>query len=140
MLVSDLVGECGTRHGATGHNNGSNSAAQAGGPSWFKAAVGRAGGSREVAEVGLMSSTSHGVCEVWNGEAIVWATNSPGIAEILYFGDGADGQGGSWLFALATTIEIGILKDAKEMRKHSQTKANKVAPPRITPPPRVRGR
>ncbi|KAI5809186.1 hypothetical protein BZA77DRAFT_348057 [Pyronema omphalodes] len=55
------------------------------GPSWLRALVGRARETRATAEVELMSSTSHEVCEIWNGEAIVRVIGTPTIVELLYF-------------------------------------------------------
>ncbi|CAZ85709.1 unnamed protein product [Tuber melanosporum] len=92
------------------------SAVRVGGPNWLKAVVGRARGSRAVAEVELMSSTSHEVCELWNGEAIVRVMGSPEVAEILYFKDGTDGQGGPRFLTLEAAKENGILRNTKERR------------------------
>lgn len=47
------------------------SAIRVGGPVWLKAIVGRAMENRTAAEVELMSSTSHEVSELWNGQKIV---------------------------------------------------------------------
>ena len=46
-------------------------AIRVGGPSWLRAVVGRARENRATVEVELMSSTSHEVCELWNGHGIV---------------------------------------------------------------------
>ncbi|CAZ86102.1 unnamed protein product [Tuber melanosporum] len=97
------------------------SAVRAGGPGWLKAVVGRARESRAVAEVELMSSTSHEVCELWNGEAIVRVMGSTKFAEILYFQDGADGKGGSKFFTLEAAKENGILINAKKRREDRPT-------------------
>ncbi|CUS14874.1 unnamed protein product, partial [Tuber aestivum] len=53
------------------------SAVRVAGPNWLKAVVGRARESGAVAEMELMSSTSHEVCELWNGQAIVRVMGSP---------------------------------------------------------------
>ncbi|KAG0135860.1 hypothetical protein HOY82DRAFT_115539 [Tuber indicum] len=92
------------------------SAIRVGGPGWLKAVVGRARESRAVAEVELMSSTSHEVCELWNGEAIVRVMGSPKIAEILYFPDGVDGQNGSRFITFEGAVEKGILRNVKESK------------------------
>lgn len=42
-------------------------AIRVGGPSWARAVVGRARETRAAAELELMSSTSHEVCELFNG-------------------------------------------------------------------------
>ncbi|KAI5806866.1 hypothetical protein BZA77DRAFT_229411, partial [Pyronema omphalodes] len=61
------------------------SAVRVGGPSWLRTLVGRARETRAAAEVELMSSTSHEVCEIWNGDAIVRVMGTPEIVELLYF-------------------------------------------------------
>jgi hypothetical protein len=59
-------------------------AIRVGGPTWLKAVVGRARETRASAEVELMSSTSHEVCELWNGEAIVRTMGEPIVQQIVY--------------------------------------------------------
>ncbi|KAG0643607.1 hypothetical protein HOY80DRAFT_343704 [Tuber brumale] len=86
------------------------SAVRVGGPGWLKAVVGRARESRAVAEVELMSSTSHEVCELWNGEAIVRVMGSPKVAELLCFPDGVGGQGGLRFFTFDAAVKKGILR------------------------------
>ncbi|CAZ85708.1 unnamed protein product [Tuber melanosporum] len=92
------------------------SAVRVGGPNWLKAIVGRARESRAVAEVELMSSTSHEVCELWNGEAIVRVMGSPEVAEILYFEDETDGQGGPRFLTLEAAKVAGILENVEELK------------------------
>ncbi|CUS14875.1 unnamed protein product, partial [Tuber aestivum] len=75
------------------------------GPIWLKAVVGRARESGAAAEMELMSSTSHQVCELWNGEAIVRVMGSPEIAEILYFEEETVPRGKSRLFTFETATE-----------------------------------
>ncbi|KAF8248677.1 hypothetical protein K440DRAFT_546484, partial [Wilcoxina mikolae CBS 423.85] len=60
------------------------SAIRVGGPSWLKAVVGRARENRATVEVELMSSTSHEVCELWNGQGIVRTLGRPKVQQILY--------------------------------------------------------
>ncbi|KAI5842024.1 hypothetical protein BZA05DRAFT_319814, partial [Tricharina praecox] len=60
-------------------------AIRVGGPSWLRGIIGRARETRAAAEVELMSSTSHEVCEIWNGDAIVRVMGSPQIQQLLYF-------------------------------------------------------
>ncbi|KAF8253432.1 hypothetical protein K440DRAFT_642386 [Wilcoxina mikolae CBS 423.85] len=60
-------------------------AVRVGGPSWLRNLVGRARETRAAAEVELMSSTSHEVCEIWNGDAIVRVMGSPQIQQFLFF-------------------------------------------------------
>ncbi|KAF8533084.1 hypothetical protein BDD12DRAFT_696580, partial [Trichophaea hybrida] len=59
-------------------------AIRVGGPSWLKTVVGRAREPQGFAELELMSSTSHEVCELWNGEAIVRVMGSPLVQELFY--------------------------------------------------------
>lgn len=62
-------------------------AIRVGGPIWLKAVIGRARENNAAAEVELMSSTSHDVCELWNGQSIVRLMGSPPILEIIYLHD-----------------------------------------------------
>ncbi|KAG0636074.1 hypothetical protein HOY80DRAFT_1090205 [Tuber brumale] len=103
------------------------SSIRVGGPNWLKAVVGRARESRAVAEVELMSSTSHEVCELWNGEAIVRVMGSPKIAEILYFQDGVDGHGGPRFITFEAAVKKGILRKAKERRRGLLTRVQGTA-------------
>lgn len=57
------------------------------GPVWLKAVIGRARENNAAAEVELMSSTSHDVCELWNGQSIVRMMGSPSILEVIYLHD-----------------------------------------------------
>ncbi|KAF8460814.1 hypothetical protein BDZ91DRAFT_831923, partial [Kalaharituber pfeilii] len=59
------------------------SAIRVGGPNWMKATIGRARESRGIVEVELMSSTSHDVCELWNGSQIVRVMGFAPIKQIL---------------------------------------------------------
>lgn len=54
-----------------------------GGPNWMKAVIGRARENRAIAEIELMSSTSHEVCELWNGQQIVRIMGAPPIRELV---------------------------------------------------------
>ncbi|KAF8242056.1 hypothetical protein K440DRAFT_169917 [Wilcoxina mikolae CBS 423.85] len=60
-------------------------AVRVGGASWLKSLIGRARETRAAAEVELMSSTSHEVCEIWNGDAIVRVMGTPDIEQFIYF-------------------------------------------------------
>ncbi|KAF4436576.1 ankyrin repeat protein [Fusarium austroafricanum] len=53
------------------------------GPSWLKAIIGRARESRAIPEAELMSSTSHEVCELWNGHEIVRVMGKGPIREFI---------------------------------------------------------
>jgi hypothetical protein len=58
-------------------------AIRVGGPSWLKAAVGRARENLAVSEAELMSSTSKEVCEVWNGQEVVRCMGLAPVAELI---------------------------------------------------------
>lgn len=58
-------------------------AIRVGGPTWLKAIIGRARESRAVVEAELMSSTSHEVCELWNGQQIVRVMGRGPIREFI---------------------------------------------------------
>jgi len=60
-------------------------AIRAGGPNWLKAAIGRARETRALVEAEVMSSTSHEVSEVWNGQTLVRTSGMPQILEVIYF-------------------------------------------------------
>lgn len=64
-------------------------AIRVGGPGWLKAIVGRARENRAMAEVELMSSTSHEVCELWNGKNVVRILGAPEVRELIYIEPGA---------------------------------------------------
>lgn len=68
------------------------SAIRVGGPSWLKAAIGRARENLAVAEVDLMSSTSTEVCELWNGHEIVRSLGSAPVREFICFSPAVAGD------------------------------------------------
>lgn len=59
-------------------------AIRVGGPSWLKAMIGRARETLASAEAELMTSTSHEVCELWNGSLVKVKGTAP-IQELLFF-------------------------------------------------------
>ena len=59
-------------------------AIRVGGPAWLRAVIGRARENRGTVELQLMSSTSHEVCELWNGHGIVRTMGKPQVQEIIY--------------------------------------------------------
>lgn len=50
----------------------------------MKAVIGRARENRATVELELLSSTSHEVCELWNGSGVVRSMGEPQIREIIY--------------------------------------------------------
>jgi len=81
-------------------------AIRVGGPNWLKAIIGRARESRGAAEMELMSSTSHDVCELWNGTQIVRVMGSTSMFQILHFPGNNDKCG---LFTLEEAIDDNLL-------------------------------
>ncbi|EJT69327.1 hypothetical protein GGTG_12946 [Gaeumannomyces tritici R3-111a-1] len=67
-------------------------AIRVGGPSWLKAIIGRARESRAVIESELMSSTSHEVCELWNGQQIVRVMGKGPILEFIILSGKGSGE------------------------------------------------
>jgi len=84
-------------------------AIRVGGPVWLKAVIGRARESRGLAEVELMSSTSHDVCELWNGRHIVRVLGTSPIKEILFFPGLAHNED-CGLYTLAKAREKGLIR------------------------------
>jgi hypothetical protein len=60
-------------------------AVRVGGPPWLKAVIGRARENRASAELDLMSSTSHEVCELWNGAGLVRTMGKGMVKQIIFF-------------------------------------------------------
>lgn len=56
------------------------------GPRWLNAVIGRARENRAIAEQELMSSASHEVCEMWNGQQLVRIPGAPEIRELIHIG------------------------------------------------------
>jgi hypothetical protein len=55
--------------------------------------VGRARENKATAEIELMSSTSHEVGELWNGQTIVRTLGSPEIQQLVFLEDSNDETG-----------------------------------------------
>jgi len=51
----------------------------------MRAVIGRARENRATVELELMSSTSHEVCELWNGQGLVRTMGRPEVQQIIYF-------------------------------------------------------
>lgn len=85
------------------------------GPTWMKAIIGRARESRGLAEVELLSSTSHDVCELWNGRQIVRVLGSAPVKQLLCFPDHLveDEHG---LYTLEEAVHKGLMIAVKGKR------------------------
>jgi len=88
-------------------------AIRVGGPQWLRAVIGRARENRAAPEVELMSSTSHEVCELWNGQAVVRMVGKPEIQQLVYIEEPEDKHGREdWfgIYTVAAATERGYLK------------------------------
>ena len=54
---------------------------------WMRAVIGRARENRATVELELMSSTSHDMCEIWNGHGIIRTMGAPEVKQIIYLED-----------------------------------------------------
>lgn len=84
-------------------------AIRVGGPLWLRAVVGRARENRAAVEVELMTSTSHGVCELWNGQGVVRSMGTPEVQQIIYL-DTMKNDGDTFgLHTVETAMDAGLL-------------------------------
>jgi hypothetical protein len=81
------------------------------GYSWLKAVIGRAMENRSSAELEFMSSTSHEVCELWNGERIIRTTGKGVVKQIVYLEGRGDPEKDCFLFALTLGKEMKHMKE-----------------------------
>jgi hypothetical protein len=86
-----------------------------GGPSWLKATIGRARENRAIPEVELMSSTSHEVCELWNGDAVVRTLGRPQVKQLVLLPRGeayeiSKDEVTFGLFTLGEAEEKGVMR------------------------------
>lgn len=95
-------------------------AIRVGGPSWLKAIIGRARENRALAEVEIMSSTSHEVCELWNGKNVVRLMGAPAIKELVHFG-GDHGSEDCGLYTLGGIKNKPFVKQESKLN-HAQVK------------------
>ena len=92
-------------------------AIRVGGPSWLRAAVGRARENRATVEMELMSSTSHEVCELWNGEGIVRTMGKPEVQQIIYL-RGQEDEDTFGLHTVESAMKAGLLKAERTYVRH----------------------
>ena len=92
-------------------------AIRVGGPSWLKAVVGRARENIAAVEMELMSSTSHEVCELWNGQGIVRAMGRPEVRQIIYFED-QKGEDTFGLHTVESAMKASLLRDESTYVRH----------------------
>jgi hypothetical protein len=85
-------------------------AIRVGGYPWLKAVIGRAKENRSSAELEFMSSTSHEVCELWNGEGIIRTTGKGIVKQIVYLEGCGEPEKDCFLFTLTAAKEEGHMK------------------------------
>ncbi|KAI5813867.1 hypothetical protein BZA77DRAFT_267852, partial [Pyronema omphalodes] len=81
-----------------------------GGPSWLKALIGRARENTATAELELMSSTSHDVGELWNGQTIVRTLGSPEVKQLIFVENGESIDSCFGLYTVETAEEIDLIR------------------------------
>lgn len=102
------------------------------GPGWLKTIIGRARENRAMAEVELMSSTSHEVCELWNGQNVVRIMGAPDIRQLIYFSPGEATNHTGSLFTLEGRDRKKFLH--KPSRSNHTGRKSKFAVVNVTPP------
>jgi hypothetical protein len=90
-------------------------AIRVGGPPWLRAIIGRARENRAAPEVELMSSTSHEVCELWNGEAVVRMVGRPEIQQLVFL-DGCEDEEELGIYSVAAAEKQGYLVRKRMMK------------------------
>ena len=76
---------------------------------WMRSVIGRARENRAAAEIEFLSSTSHEVCELWNGNSIVRTMGRPLVAQIVIV---EKEMGNSETLGLYTLDDIGEIMEA----------------------------
>ena len=85
------------------------SAIRVGGPSWLRAVIGRARENRAMVEVELMSSTSHEVCELWNGQGIIRTMGKAEVQQIVYLEEFQADEETFGLYTVESALKDGYL-------------------------------
>lgn len=84
-------------------------AIRVGGPPFLKAMIGRARENRASAELDFMSSTSHEVSELWNGDGIIRTMGKGQVAQILFLMD-REGDTNHGLYTLSLAKNDKLMK------------------------------
>jgi hypothetical protein len=85
-------------------------AIRVGGPPRLKALIGRARENRASAELDFMSSTSHEVCELWNGDGIIRTMGNGKVNQILFLEDHKDDDKNFGLYTLSLAKHEGLME------------------------------
>ncbi|KAF8246995.1 hypothetical protein K440DRAFT_521009, partial [Wilcoxina mikolae CBS 423.85] len=108
-------------------------AIRVGSPSWLRAVVGRARENIATVELELMSSTSHEVCELWNGQGIVRTTGRPEVQQIIYLED-QKGEDTFGLHTVESAMKAGLLRAERTYIEYLGKSAFNGDPPPDTAP------
>ncbi|KAI5789256.1 hypothetical protein FPQ18DRAFT_411686, partial [Pyronema domesticum] len=84
-------------------------AIRVGGPPWLKILIGRVCENPVTVEVELMSSTSHEVCELWNGQGVVRTMGRSEIQQIIYI-ESAKGPETFGLHTMESAFKASLLE------------------------------
>ena len=71
----------------------------------MRAVIGRARENRATVELEFMSSTSHEVCELWNGQGLVRTMGRPEVQQIIYLDEMRDDPETFGLYTMETARE-----------------------------------
>ncbi|KAI5779885.1 hypothetical protein DFH27DRAFT_489087 [Peziza echinospora] len=85
-------------------------AIRVGGPAWLRALIGRARENHAAVELELMSSTSHEVCELWNGQGLVRLMGNPQVQEIIYLEKHKSNEETMGLYTVDIAMTLGLLQ------------------------------
>jgi hypothetical protein len=93
-------------------------AIRVGGPSWLRAVIGRARENLSTVEMELMSSTSHEVGELWNGNGIIRTMGKPEVLEIIYIPSRKDDEVGKnaktfGLYTVESAMEENVMVEKR---------------------------
>ena len=86
-------------------------AIRVGGASWLRRLIGRARETNANAEMEVMSSVSHEVCELWNGKSVVRTTGRPEIKQIINFPAEEGDISPNSFHTMETANEHNVLKE-----------------------------
>jgi len=85
------------------------------GPMWLRAVIGRARENKAAVEIEMMSSTSHEVGELWNGQQIVRTLGKPEVVQIIFLEECVGDRAETFrLHTLKTAKKHGLLKQQHE--------------------------
>ncbi|CCX17138.1 Similar to hypothetical protein [Tuber melanosporum Mel28]; acc. no. XP_002841517, partial [Pyronema omphalodes CBS 100304] len=108
-------------------------AIRVGGPPWLKILIGRVCENPVTVEVELMSSTSHEVCELWNGQGVVRTMGRSEIQQIIYI-ESAKGPETFGLHTMESAFKASLLERRDTQNSPTAVDPEK-SPQNAQPPP-----